>query len=213
MLDLVWLGPQRYCNAATRGRMLTLVSFHERRYTIRSLRPQTMSVALRQLSSVTGRSLKVRRLFGGSLGASIGITSKLAAEQRPALEQLLFFNVNQHRVRVGIQQSIDTYGVPEIYEQDGGLRVRVGDIDGVQTLFAISEEGRPVGVAVFVRSAHERFAVLHLGVDPRFSLTSDQSTRVLLKLMHEIRSTARRTRGVDCIELVYKVRHAVRLHG
>jgi hypothetical protein len=151
-------------------------------------------------------------LLGGSLGASIGITSKLAAEQRPALEQLLFFNVNQHRVRVGIQQSIDTYGVPEIYEQDGGLRVRVGDIAGVQTLFAISEDGKPVGVAVFVRSAHERFAVLHLGVDPRLSLSADQSTRVLLKLMHEIRSTARRTRGVDCIELVYKVRHAVRLH-
>jgi hypothetical protein len=145
-------------------------------------------------------------MLGGSLGASIGITSKLAAEQRPALEQLLFFNVNQHRVRVGIQQSIDTYGVPEIYEQDGGLRVRVGDIAGVQTLFAVSDEGRPVGVAVFVRSAHERFAVLHLGVDPRWSLTADLSTRVLLKLMHEIRSTARRTRGVDCIELVYKVR-------
>jgi hypothetical protein len=138
------------------------------------------------------------------LGASIGITSKLAAEQRPALEQLLFFNLNQHRVRVGIQQSIDTYGVPEIYEQDGGLRVRVGDIAGVQTLFAVSDDGRPVGVAVFVRSAHERFAVLHLGVDPRLSQTADLSTRVLLKLMHEIRSTARRTRGVDCIELVYK---------
>lgn len=192
--------------------MFRLVSFNERRYTIRSLRPQTMSVALRQLSSVTGRSLRKRGLLGGSLGASIGITSKLAAEQRPALEQLLFFNVNQHRVRVGIQQSIDTYGVPEIYEQDGGLRVRVGDIDGVQTLFAISDQGRPVGVAVFVRSAHERFAVLHLGVDPQLSLNADQSTRVLLKLMHEIRSTARRTRGVDCIELVYKVRHAVRLH-
>ena len=79
------------------------------------------------------------------MGASIGITSKLAVEQRSALEQLLFFNVNQHRVRVGIQQSIDTYGVPEIYEQDGGLRVRVGDIAGVQTLFAVSDEGSPVG--------------------------------------------------------------------
>jgi hypothetical protein len=146
------------------------------------------------------------------LGASISITSKLASQQRPALEQLLFFNVNQHRVRTGIQQSIDTYGVPEIYEEDGGLRVRVGDIEGVQTLFAVSEEGRPMGVAVFVRSAHERFAVLHLGVDSKPALTADLSTRVLLKLMHEIRSTARRTRGVDCIELVYKVRHAVRLH-
>jgi hypothetical protein len=147
------------------------------------------------------------------LGASIDITSNLAAEQRAALEQLLFFNVNQHRVRSAIQQSIDTYGVPEIYEQDGGLRVRVGDIAGVQTLFAISELGRPVGVAIFVRSAHERFAVLHLGVDPKLSMTPDLNTRVLIKLMHEIRSTARRTRGVGRIDLVYKVRHSVRLHG
>jgi hypothetical protein len=137
------------------------------------------------------------------LTASIGITSKLPAEHRDALEQLLFFNVNQHRVRNGIQQSIETYGVPEIYEQDGGLRVRVGDVADVQTLFAVAESGKPVGVAVFVRSAQERFVVLHLGV---------VNTRVLIKLMHEIRSTARRTRGVERIELVYKDRHAVRLH-
>ena len=152
-------------------------------------------------------------MAGIALSGSIGITSKLAADQRTALEQLLFFNVNQHRVRIGIQQSIETYGVPEIYEHDGGLRVRVGDIAGVQTLFAISEFGRPLGVAVFVRSAHERFAVLHLGIEPRLSLTPEANTRVLLKLMHEIRSAARRTRGVERIELVYKDSHAVRLHG
>src|SRR5271156_1271504 len=98
----------------------------------------------------------MRSGMGDRLGATIGITSKLAAEFRPALEQLLFFNINQHRVRLGIQQSIDTYGVPEIYEQEGGLRIRVGDIEGVQTLFAVSADGRPVGVAVFVRLAHER---------------------------------------------------------
>ena len=137
----------------------------------------------------------------------IGITSILACQQRTALEQLLFFNVNQHRVRLGIQQSIETYGVPEIFEIDGHLRVRVGDIEGVQTLFAVAAE-RPVGVAVFVRSAHERFAVLHVGLEPNLAV----NTRVLLMLMHEIRNAARRTRGVDCIELVYKDSHAVRLH-
>ncbi len=147
------------------------------------------------------------------MSGSIGITSKLPLDQLNALEQLLFFNVNQHRVRLGIQQSIETYGVPEIYEQDGGLRVRVGNIAGVQTLYAVSDLGRPLGVAVFVRSAHERFAVLHLGVEPRLNATPEINTRVLLKLMHEIRSTARRTRGVDRIELVYKDCHAVRLHG
>jgi hypothetical protein len=147
------------------------------------------------------------------LSGSIGITSKLPANQRAALEQLLFFNVNQHRVRLGIQQSIETYGVPEIYEHDGGLRVRVGEIDDVQTLFAVSELGRPLGVAVFVRSAHERFAVLHLGVEPRLSATPKINTRVLIMLMHGIRSAARRTQGVERIELVYKDSHAVRLHG
>ena len=147
------------------------------------------------------------------MNGSIEITSRLPVEQRAALEQLLFFNVNQHRVRVGIQQSIDTYGVPEIYEHEGALRVRVGDLAGVQTLFAVSPLGRPLGVAVFLRAAHERFAVLHLGVEPRLSVTPEVTTRVLLKLMHEIRSAARRTRGVACIELVYKDCHAVRLHG
>jgi hypothetical protein len=146
------------------------------------------------------------------LSETIGITSKLPLDQRVALEQLLFFNVNQHRVRVGIQQSIEVYGAPEICEHEGGLAVRVGDIEGVQTLFAVSGDGRPLGVAVFVRLARERFVVLHLGVQPRFSASAEVNTRVLLRLMHEIRGAARRTQGVDRIELVYKDRHAVRLH-
>jgi hypothetical protein len=174
-----------------------------------------MSIALRQVDSVTDYSLRSGRARSGEghLSDAILITSKLAVEQRMALEQLLFFNVNQHRVRLGIQQSIATYGVPEIYEQEGGLRVRVGDVEGVQTLFAVSHTGRPLGVAVFVRLAHERFVVLHLGVEPRLlRSTLDVNTPVLLKLMHEIRSAARRTRGVDRIELVYKERHAVRLN-
>jgi hypothetical protein len=146
------------------------------------------------------------------LNESIGIQCKLPADQRAALEQLLFFNVNQHRVRLGIQESIETYGVPEIHEHDGGLSIRVGDIEGVQSLFAVSDDGRPLGVAVFVRLARERFVVLHLGVQQPFTVGADLNRRILLKLMHEIRSAARRTHGVDRIELVYKHRHAVRLH-
>jgi hypothetical protein len=146
------------------------------------------------------------------LNESIDIRCKLPIDQRAALEQLLFFNVNQHRVRLGIQESIETYGVPEIHEHDGGLTIRVGDIEGVQSLFAVSDAGRPLGVAVFVRLARERFVVLHLGVQQPYTVASELNTRVLLKLMHEIRSAARRTHGVDRIELVYKQRHPVRLH-
>lgn len=148
------------------------------------------------------------------MSASILITSRLAADQRHVLERLLFFNANQHRVRRGIEQSIEAYGFPEIQESDGGLRIRVGDMAGVQSLFALVGSGRPVGFAAFVRPALERFVVLHVGVEPepRRPTEADVNTPVLLKLMHGIRHAARRTRGVERIELVYKSPHTVRLH-
>src|ERR1700753_3337921 len=101
----------------------------------------------------------------------IDIVPRLAPRHRPALEQLLFFNSNQHRVRDGIEQSIETYGVPELFEDDDGLRPGVGRTAAVQTLFAVAAGGRPLGVAVFLRSAQQRFAVLHLGIDPRLERT------------------------------------------
>ena len=145
-----------------------------------------------------------------ALSGPIVITSKLAIEQHPALEKLLFFNANQHRVRSGIEQSIAIYGAPEIYEQEDSLHIRVGDLGGVQTLFAVSAEGRPVGIAVFARLARERFVVLHLGVEPK-PRAGDGNTAVLLRLMHEIRAAARRSSGTARIELVYRERHAVQL--
>jgi hypothetical protein len=172
-----------------------------------------MSVVMRHvdcdriLISARGRAPR-----GTALSDSISITPNLAADQRGALEQLLFFNVNQHRVRLGIQQSIEIYGEPEIHERDGSLYVRVGDVEGVETLFAVSEVGHPLGVAVFVNLPEQRFVVLHLGVEPRLRSSADVNTPVLMKLMHEIRSKARRTRGVERIELVYKERHSMRLN-
>lgn len=145
------------------------------------------------------------------MSETIGITCKLPADQRPALERLLFFNVNQYRVRDGIRECIAMYGAPEIDEQDGALRVRVGDVSGVQSLFAVAASGRPIGAAVFVRLAFERFVILHLGVEPAYHARGGNAP-VLLKLMHEIRSAARRTRGVERIELVYKHSHSVHLH-
>jgi hypothetical protein len=136
--------------------------------------------------------LPIARSLGGEtlLSETIGIQCKLPVDQRAALEQLLFFNVNQHRVRLGIQESIETYGVPAIHEQEGGLSVRVGDIEGVQSLFAVSDAGRPLGVAVFVRLARERFVVLHLGVQHPHALAADLNTRVLMKLMRAARTAS-----------------------
>ena len=144
------------------------------------------------------------------MSSAIWVTSKLDPEQRSALEQLVFFNANQYRVRGGIERSIKTYGAPEIYEHEGALRVRVGSVKDVQTLFAVNELGRPVGVAVFVRLEQARFVVLHVVVEPKSDAGAGPGNSVLLRLMHEIRRAARITRGVDRIELVYKHAHSAR---
>lgn len=144
---------------------------------------------------------------------SFTLRASLGVEQRAALEQLFFFNVNQHRVLPGIQQSIASFGVPEVVESHGCLRIRVGDLEDVQNLFAVSEHGTPLGVAVFLHVPHQRFVVLHLVVEPRLRSTTDVNTPVLLELMREIRSTARSARGVDRVEMVYNVHHHARLMG
>src|SRR5579862_4228647 len=134
------------------------------------------------------------------------IVPTLAADQRAALEQLLYFNVNQERLRAGIQRSIDSYGVPEILEQDGKLGIRVSRIEDAQTLFAVSKFGNPIGVAVFARVAPDRIALLHLAVLPHLQSTADINGRVLLDLVDGVFRVARHTHGIDRVDLIYSQR-------
>jgi hypothetical protein len=138
------------------------------------------------------------------------LASSVAANQRAALEHLLYFNVNQERVRLGIQNSIDSYGIPEIVDRNGMLNVKVGSLEGVETLFAVSEYGHPLGVAIFVRSASNRIVVLHLGVQPRTWSNNGINTQVLLELVQEIHRAAKRAQGIDRIEVVYSRRDSAR---
>ena len=100
----------------------------------------------------------------------------------------------------------------ELHDGRLGARLAAPDLRPahVQTLFAVNDVGRPVGVAVFVRLEHARFVVLHVVVEPKSDAAAGPGNSVLLRLMHEIRRAARITRGVDRIELVYKHAHSAR---
>jgi hypothetical protein len=143
------------------------------------------------------------------MGQTFTLAPTVAANQRAALEHLLYFNVNQERVRLGIQKSIERYGVPEILEKEGRLSVRVGTTEGTQTVFAVSEFGHPLGVAVFTRLPPGRVVVLHVGVLPRLRSTSEVNAQVLLELIHEVQRVARAVEGVDRIEVVYSRHHPI----
>ena len=93
-------------------------------------------------------------------------SSKISMKSQSALEELLFFNSRQYRVREGILDSLEQFGHPRIEETAEGLTVRVGNHD-VQTLFAHDLDRRDedlVGVVVFLRTSPDEVAIMHVAV-------------------------------------------------
>ena len=135
------------------------------------------------------------------------ITSRIGAEHRAALEELLFFNRLQPVVRTRIEATVDRYGLPQIVVRDGAIRIGLEGVPEVQTLFAVSPagpSGAPIGVAVFLREGEERFVIVHVGVAEAYSGAGDRANdHVFFHLLNAIRDAARRTRGVRHIDLFY----------
>ena len=138
----------------------------------------------------------------------ITVKSRLPAAMRGQLEALLFFNAGQFRMRHAIEATIERFGMPEIIEEDGWLRVQVAGVAEVQTLFAVHEEGggaRPVGVVIYVRDTFERITVVHVGVADDYAFGGSYAQeRVLPRLLQQIRQVARRTSGIRHVEVAYR---------
>jgi hypothetical protein len=131
--------------------------------------------------------------------------SRVSREQRRALEQLLFFNGCQARFARDIVDVIARYGPPEIHDDGEGLRVRVPSCPDVQSLFAVDPaNGRPLGLAVYMRADLEHVTVLHLGLSEEYCAGGPQeSLKLLPQLMREVRRTSRRIKGVRRLEVLY----------
>lgn len=137
--------------------------------------------------------------------AGVEFTSYVAATQRKALEELVFFNAGQNRVWDDIVDAVERFGPPELVCDGDRLRVRLRDRADVQNLFAVDiASGQPLGVAVFIRFDHEHITVLHVGVAAMFASGGPRSgEQLLLRLLRELRRSSRRVKGVRRLELLY----------
>lgn len=135
----------------------------------------------------------------------VSFTSRVAAEHRATLEQLLFFNACQDRVASGIVDAIDKFGPPEIQGDGGWLRVKVPGLPDVQSLFVVEQAtGRPVGVAVYTRADLEHVTVLHVGLAEEYCAGGERErANLLLRLMKEIRRSSKRVKGVRRLSVHY----------
>jgi len=134
-------------------------------------------------------------------------TSKAVKDARPALEELLFFNPRQYRVREGIVNSLGTFGHPRIEDTPNGLSVRVGDHE-TQTLFVFDRdrhESDPIGVVVFIRPSPAEIAIMHVAVHPDYALHGRRAGLGLgLILIEKVKEIAARIVGVRQIKLHYR---------
>jgi len=138
-------------------------------------------------------------------------SSKVPSESRDALEELLFFNPRQHRVREGIINSLEQFGHPRLEQTAAGLSICVGNHEA-QTLFAYDQDRRgkvPVGVVVFLRTSPAEVAIVHVAVHPAYALRGQKAGVGLgVALVEKVKEIAARIVGVQRIVFFYR-RHVV----
>ena len=138
----------------------------------------------------------------------ITLQSRLPSVLRAQVEALLFFNSAQHRMRDAIDASIERYGLPEIVDEDGWLRLRVAGVEQVQTLFAVRKNmagERAVGAVAYIRESIERMTVVHVSVADEYSAQGRYAQeRVLPQLLYQIRDVAKRTTGIRHVDVAYR---------
>ncbi len=141
-------------------------------------------------------------------------SSKAPISSRGALEELLYFNPRQHRVRQGIINSLERFGQPRLEETTTGLLVCVGE-HLPQTLFAFDRDrgsADPVGVVVFMRVSQSDMAILHIAVHPDYGLRKAVNNPGLgVLLIEKVREVTARVVGVRNIIFFYRQEIVIRL--
>ena len=146
---------------------------------------------------------------------SLRFTSTLDVSRREELTELMFLNIQQHRVRAGIVNSIDKYGLPEIVEVENKLRFTIDKLSDVQTLFAIDDApgtGVLAAVMIYTRVDDSTIVLLHLGVAEAYASDGVHADRLLvLRLINELKRVARSISGVTGIEIIYNTARPLRV--
>lgn len=142
-------------------------------------------------------------------------SSKVSKRHRPALEELLFFNPRQSRVRDGIVDSLEHFGHPRLEEgDDDNLSVHIGDQE-TQTLYAYdldAPSGAPVGVVVFQRTSPAEMAIIHVAVNEDYSFHGRRGGPGLGALLVEkVREICSRIVGVQRIVFFYRQEVVIRV--
>ena len=133
-------------------------------------------------------------------------SSSLSSDQRDELESLMFFHPEQGQHISSINASIISYGFPKVIEEKGSLRIGIEGLE-VQTLYAFVDRGVKkdlAGVLVYTRVHDDTLVLLHMAVRPEFCYSIGYKNElVLVRILAQLRSIAKRIKGIKKLSILY----------
>lgn len=138
-------------------------------------------------------------------GGDVEFKSNVSSQFRKNVEELLYFNSGQTRVLESLIEAVERFGTPEIEDNGQQLKVVLRKLPDAQTLFAVAETGRPLGLMTYLRSDHENLLILHVSISAEFASGGALCrNQLLLRMLREIRRCSRRLKGIKKVELYYQ---------
>jgi hypothetical protein len=133
-------------------------------------------------------------------------SSSLSSDLRDELESLMFFHPEQGQHISSINASIISYGFPKIIDERGTLRIGIEGLE-VQTLYAFVDRGAKkdlAGVLVYTRVHDDTLVLLHMAVRPEFCYSIGYKNElVLVRILAQLRSIAKRIKGIKKLSILY----------
>jgi hypothetical protein len=129
--------------------------------------------------------------------------SVLPRGQRKALEDLFFFNLEQHLFLPEIEATISLLGPPEIQENGHGLNVQVARFPDTQNLFCFDRKTEKLlAIMMYFRSDLSELEIFHIAVSKKPEAPRN-TLAVFLECMRVIKSVAKQIQGVNWLTLPY----------
>lgn len=148
------------------------------------------------------------RLLRSDLSLDMKFCSKIQKDLRLELEELLYLNSRQHLLVTEIERAVERFGQPVIMECGSDLEVKVTKDPNAQVLYSVARVGlfeTLAGLMIYTRTNFRTLSLIHIAVHERFCFPNNSSSgeRVCFLLIDELRSIAKRIRGIERIEMLY----------
>ena len=135
---------------------------------------------------------------------AVYFTDTLTIHYRSALEDVLFFNSNQYRLKSEIENSIIIYGTPQIVERGEMLLISFNDDVTYKSLYVLDKDSlnaELLGLLIYHIEGQICY-IIHVAINEMCSSMIDENELIFFRLFERLRRDIIKV-GVTHIKLTY----------